>query len=392
MTAPHNGVAWRPRAAALAEQITDAGVLTDPRWRAAIEQTPRHVFVPRFYRDDYTIIDGADPTTTEEWLDAAYSDDSLVVQFATATGADRGWPTSSSTMPSLMVRMLELLNVSDGSRVLEIGTATGYNAALLCHRLGASQVASIELHPALAAQAAERLGTLGHRPTLDTGDGAAGIADRAPYDRIISTCAVPGIPPAWIEQLAPGGRVVTDLRGEMSSSLAVLDKTGPDTVAGPLLEQPGHFMWLRPDPDNPLRDVNRFDFVVDLDTAETTTTDLDPQILDEPGLRVLLSILEPTLSTPSRSKRNGTDTRWMHAQGGCWVEIVDRRVTQGGPRHIWPAIEHAANEWRRLGQPGRGRYGLTARTDGTHRYWVDQPDQPIRCAPGVVCRPPADPH
>ncbi len=198
---------------------------------------------------------------------------------------------------------------------------------------------------------------------------------------------MPGIPPAWIDQLAPGGRVVTDLRGEMSSSLAVLDKTGPDTVAGPLLEQPGHFMWLRPDPDNPLRDINRFDFVVDLDTAETTTTDLDPQILDEPGLRVLLSILEPTLSTPSRSKRNGADTRWMHAHRGCWVEIVDHKVTQGGPRHLWPAIEHAATEWHRLGQPGRGRYGLTARTDGTHRYWVDQPDQPIRCAPGVVCRP-----
>ncbi|MGH3904262.1 MAG: hypothetical protein ACRDTE_08740 [Pseudonocardiaceae bacterium] len=353
---------WRERAAALAGQLADAGVLTDPRWRAAIEQIPRHVFVPRFYRDDHRIIDGADPATAEQWLDEIYRDDSLVVQRAMALGADHEWPTSSSTMPSLMVRMLELLEVTDVSRVLEIGTATGYNAALLCHRLGATQVASIELHPRLAAEAAERLSTLGYRPILATGDGAAGIAHRAPYDRILATCAVPEIPAAWIDQLAPGGRIVTDLRAELSSSLAVLDKTAPGTVTGRLLEQPGHFMWLRPDPDNPLRDPNRFNFVIDLDTAETTTTDIDPQILDEPGLRLVLGILEPTLSTPSRTRRNGTDTWSMHAQGGCWVEVTDTTVTQGGPRHLWPAVEHATAEWRHLGQPGRGRFGLTATT------------------------------
>ncbi|MBV9313972.1 MAG: hypothetical protein JO100_09565 [Pseudonocardia sp.] len=99
------------------------------------------------------MIDGTNGSYLGEWLDAVYSDDSLVVQRADAPGVE-DWPTSSSTMPSLMVRMLELLNVTDDSRVLEIGTATGYNAALLCHRLGADQVASIELHPGLAAAAA----------------------------------------------------------------------------------------------------------------------------------------------------------------------------------------------------------------------------------------------
>ncbi|MGH3622526.1 MAG: hypothetical protein ACRDQ5_12155 [Sciscionella sp.] len=382
MTVSTSVTGWRERAAALANHLADAGVLTDPRWRAAIEHTPRHVFVPRFYRDDHTIVDGANPATADEWLDEVYRDDSLVVQLATVQGADRRWPASSSTMPSLMVRMLELLRVSDGSRVLEIGTATGYNAALLCHRLGAKQVASIELHPGLAAEAAERLGTLGYRPALATGDGDAGIPQHASYDRIIATCAVPAIPAAWIDQLAPAGRIVTDLRGEMSSSLAVLDKTGPDSVVGRLLDHSGHFMWLRHDPDNPLRDLNRFNFVMDLDTAETTTTDLDPRILDEPGLRVLLAILEPTLSTPSRSQRNGTGIWSMHAEGGCWVEITDATVTQGGPRRLWPAVEHAAAEWQRIGRPGRGRYGLTATRRGIHHYWLDTPDHLLRCAAG----------
>jgi protein-L-isoaspartate(D-aspartate) O-methyltransferase len=370
MTEPIDEMVWRKRATVLAGQLVDAGVLTDSRWQAAFTQTPRHVFVPRFYRDDHTIVDGTDPAETEEWLDGVYSDDSLVVQRAKVVGAGQPWPTSSSTLPSLMARMLELLEVTDGSRVLEIGTATGYNAALLCHRLGADQVSSIELHAGLAADAAEHLHMLGYYPSLAVGDGAAGVPTGAPYDRILATCAVPAIPSAWIDQLAPGGRIVTDLRGEMSSSLAVLDKTAPGVVRGRLLEQPGHFMWLRPDPDNPLLDADRFNFVVNHDEAETSTTDLDPGILDEPGLRVLLGILEPTLSTPSVTQRNGT-TRWMHADGGSWVEITGRTVIQGGPRRIWPAIEHAVAEWHRLGTPGRGHYRLTATAEGDHHYSVD---------------------
>lgn len=69
---------WRQRAAALADELARAGVLTDPGWRVAIEQTPRHVFVPRFYDDDDTIIDGANPDTVAAWLTSVYSDDSLV--------------------------------------------------------------------------------------------------------------------------------------------------------------------------------------------------------------------------------------------------------------------------------------------------------------------------
>ncbi len=368
---------WRRRATVLAAELTDAGVLIDPCWRAAIEQTPRHLFVPRFYRDDDTIADSADPATAGEWLNAVYSDTSLVVQCAIAPGTDIPFPTSSSTMPSLMVRMLQLLDVIDGSRVLEIGTATGYNAALLCHRLGADHVTSIELHPGLAADATDHLHGLGHEPTLAIGDGAGGVPDRAPYDRIIATCAVPAIPAAWIDQLAPGGRIVTDLRGELASSLAVLDKSAPDTVQGRLLDLHGHFMWLRSTPDSPLPNTGRFNLVINRDDAETTGTDLDPRLLNEPGLRVLLSILEPHLGPITHTQREAHDTWWLRADN-CWAEITTgatTTVTYGGPRNIWITIEHVAAQWQRIGRPGRGRYGLTARADGTHHYWLDQPDR-----------------
>ncbi len=368
---------WRRRATVLAAELTDAGVLIDPCWRAAIEQTPRHLFVPRFYRDDDTIVDGADPATVGEWLNAVYSDTSLVVQCTIAPGTDIQFPTSSSTMPSLMVRMLQLLNVIDGSSVLEIGTATGYNAALLCHRLGADHVASIELHPGLAADAADHLHGLGYEPTLAVGDGAGGVPDRAPYDRIIATCAVPAIPPVWIDQLARGGRIVTDLRGELASSLAVLDKIAPDTVQGRLLDLHGHFMWLRSTSDSPLPDTDRFNLVINLDDSETIGTDLDPRMLDEPGLRVLLSIVEPNLGPITHTQREANDIWWLRADN-CWAEITtdaNSAVTYGGPRNIWITIERVAAEWQRIGRPGRGRYGLTASVDGTHHYWLDQPDR-----------------
>jgi methyltransferase of ATP-grasp peptide maturase system len=368
---------WERRATVLAAELTDAGVLIDPCWRAAIEQTPRHLFVPRFYRNDDTIVDGADPATIDEWLNAVYSDTSLVVQCAIAPGTDIQFPTSSSTMPSLMVRMLQLLDVIDGSRVLEIGTATGYNAALLCHRLGADQVASIELHPELAAEAADHLHGLGYEPTLAVGDGAGGIPDREPYDRIIATCAAPALPPAWIDQLAPGGRIVTDLRGELASSLAVLDKSAPDTVQGRLLDLPGHFMWLRSTPDSPLPNTGHFNLVINHDDDQTIGTDLDPRLLDEPGLRVLLSIAEPNLGPITHTQRETHDIWWLRADNS-WAEITtgaSTTVTYGGPRNIWTTIERIATEWQRIGRPRRGRYGLTAKADGTHHYWLDHPDR-----------------
>jgi SAM-dependent methyltransferase len=91
--------------------------------------------------------------------------------------------TSSSTMPSLMARMLEALDVRDGHRVLEIGTGTGYNAALLCHRLGPRNVVSIDIDPTLVAAARSRLADLGYHPTLVAGDGTTGAVQHGPYDR-----------------------------------------------------------------------------------------------------------------------------------------------------------------------------------------------------------------
>jgi protein-L-isoaspartate O-methyltransferase len=154
-----------------------------------------------------------------------------------------GWPTSSSTLPSLVIAMLEDLQVTDGMSVLEIGTGRGYSAGLLCHRLGADNITSIEIDPAVAARAAAALRQAGYRPRLLTGDGLAGYPPEAPYDRIIATCSVRRIPRPWLSQAAEGAVIVTAMSGWlMGSALVRLTVTSPGTATGTFLPGTVSFM------------------------------------------------------------------------------------------------------------------------------------------------------
>src|SRR5262249_58840760 len=103
---------------------------------------------------------------------------------------------------------------------------------LLCHRLGDTNVASIDIDQVLVDQARMRLGELGYAPLLVAGDGADGLPAAAPYDAILATAAVDHIPPAWIEQLRPGGIIVTDLRGGFSGPMVRLPNINNVTVSG----------------------------------------------------------------------------------------------------------------------------------------------------------------
>jgi protein-L-isoaspartate(D-aspartate) O-methyltransferase len=147
-----------------------------------------------------------DPDT---WLELAYANASV------ATQVDDGFPagdgcgfevSSSASMPAVVAQMLGALDVEPGRRVLEIGTGTGYNAALLAHRLGAERVVSVEVDPAVAEHARRALDHAGFGAvTVVTGDGAEGYRPGAPYDRVLATVAVGQVPPAWVAQTRPGG-------------------------------------------------------------------------------------------------------------------------------------------------------------------------------------------
>ncbi len=181
------------RRAALVAELRAKGVPLPPPIEHAFLTVPRHLFVPGVY------------------LDAVYRDQVIV------TKRDKeGQAVSSSSQPAIMAVMLDALDVRAGHRVLEIGTGTGYNAALLAEIVGeAGQVTTIELDDEIAEAAKAHLERAGY-PTIAviTGDGAHGYAPAAPYDRIMVTASAWDLPAAWREQLRAGGVLVVPLRFE----------------------------------------------------------------------------------------------------------------------------------------------------------------------------------
>ncbi len=141
-----------------------------------------------------------------------------------------GWGQTIS-QPFIVALMTDLLDLRPGDRVLEVGAGSGYQTAILAE-LGA-RVHAVEIVPALADAAACRLDALGYKGVaLRTGDGSAGWPEHAPFDGILAAAAAPRIPPAWLEQLKPGGRLVMPLGRPWGSQELVLiwkDARGRET-------------------------------------------------------------------------------------------------------------------------------------------------------------------
>jgi protein-L-isoaspartate(D-aspartate) O-methyltransferase len=128
------------------------------------------------------------------------------------------------SQPLIVAVMTHLLHLQPEARVLEVGTGSGYQTAILAEL--ASEVITIEVVAALAADAEAKLRALGYRNIeCRIGDGAAGWPERSPFDGIMVTAAAPGIPPPLLDQLAPGGRLVLPLgRDPLSQELLLVEK------------------------------------------------------------------------------------------------------------------------------------------------------------------------
>ncbi|MCX5607911.1 MULTISPECIES: methyltransferase domain-containing protein [unclassified Streptomyces] len=226
--------------AAQVRELTAAGVLEDQAWRAAFAAVPRHVFVPYFWTGrgaghERLWAQDPDPEQRARWLRGVYADTPL------ATRLRDGQLVSSSSQPSLMAKMLRALEVRDGDNVLEIGAGTGYNAALLCHRLGDDLVTTVDLDEEITESARTHLAEVGYHPVVVTGDGARGCPSRAPFDRILVTCTLPMVPHAWTAQCRPGARILAPL----STGLIALTVRDADFAEGRFLHTPAYFVPLR---------------------------------------------------------------------------------------------------------------------------------------------------
>jgi len=160
-------------------------------------------------------------------------------------------PESTISAPHMVAIQLEAAKLSPGETVLEVGSGSGYLLALLAeltapggHALG------IEIEPVLVDRSRATLEALGYGActTVRLGDGRAGAADRAPFDRILVSCATPDVRPAWREQLTADGRIVAPVGGSWSQTLLTV---GRDPRERPVVGPDCRFVPLRPDRAGP---------------------------------------------------------------------------------------------------------------------------------------------
>ncbi|WP_330174272.1 methyltransferase domain-containing protein [Streptomyces sp. NBC_01498] len=381
--------------ACLARQLAEAGRL-GASWRDTFTRVDRGLFIPDrvWVRGEggYHPVDRA--TEPDRWRALVHDDQALVTQVedyednnahddsATATPTALALvPSSSASMPRVVALMLDQLAVTDGMTVLEAGTGTGYNAALLAARLGDQNVVSVEMDPRLADTARARLKDAGRTPTVITGDGDRGWPARAPYDRVIATYALHTVPYAFVEQTTPGGVIVlpwgTGLYNGVLLRLTVADD---GTASGPVVGDCA-FMWNRQ--EAPERDVMATVRATDANDATAARTRLDPrEVFGDENAAFSAGVLVPECRYAVGHGPDGEFTVWLADRTtGSWASVdhvpgaTGFDVRQHGPRRLWDEVESAYARWRRAGSPDRARYGLTVTPTG-RRLWLDSPETP----------------
>ncbi|TDD94354.1 methyltransferase domain-containing protein [Actinomadura rubrisoli] len=363
----------------LADALTASGDLTDQKWRRSMHAVPRHLFIPErgyampnSYRQGppaHTIDRNTDP---EGWWAAVYSNMSVITQRDDGAGdpaSAEGSASSSNSAPGVVFPFLELLAPIEGERILDIGTGTGWTAALLSDRVGSENVTTVEIDPQMAAQAAENIRAAGYAPNLITGDGVAGWPQGTPYDGIHVTCGVSEVPLEWVRQLRPGGRAVLPWMSGTSGFKLRLIATRDGHAVGTFHGGAG-YMMLRS--QRPISGWHKHH----VDDAQLTTTRLDPaQVMEaEAGADLALTMNVPRLVMLRMFNTDGAKSCFLAEVDdpkGSWATCDssptgEHIVTQYGDRRLWDEVEAAFTQWTQLGSPTPDRFTLTVGPDGQH--------------------------
>ncbi len=378
----------------LASALKASGALTSD-WLPTFHAVPRELFIPdRIWpgiadgtKQNPLVSRAAEP---KAWQQAVYSDVPLTTQWDDGEHHGDGLgttPSSSNSMPTMVFEMLQDLDVHAGATALEIGTGTGWNAALLTHRLGDANVTSVEYDPAVAEGAIENLSQAGHHPTVVVGDGRDGWVAGAPYDRVIATCSMLRIPPAWLAQSKPGGIIVAPLGTEYGGEYIVRLVVGEDGSASGRFTRGSAFMRLRQQrTERPLVDAYLHGEPWPADGVKSTTT------LAPPDTGSWLALFAIGMQVPGafwRAERyeDGAYTLWLYSRDTkSWATAdyekgrTEYEVVQSGPRRLWDEVATAWQWWADHERPDFSRFGLTVTADGDHRFWLDEPDNAVGAA------------
>ncbi len=343
---------WQDRAAALAADVAGPG----SGWLDAVRRVPRHVLVPRWFSRDggaWAVRDG--PSDEAAWLDAAYDGTTTLVTRVGAVHADHAEPgcrqegqaASSATMPRLVLDMYRRARLMDGASILDVGTGSGYGAALLAARYGDGQVTSIDIDPYLTGAAAGRLSGLGLHPAILTCDAAGDLPGT--FDRIVPMVSLPAIPASWLAALRPDGRLVFSLAG--GPVLITARKTPDGGAVGRVEYERAAFMPARHGPGCPPQDLIA-GVAGDTDGDDVTTSTypvVDPAWGWE--LDAMLSVTTPGLAySTATSPVTGISTTWVTHPDGSWARAAGRpgqpaTVHQAGPRRLWDILDAIRADW-----------------------------------------------
>jgi protein-L-isoaspartate(D-aspartate) O-methyltransferase len=371
----------------LVDDLIAEGVVGE-QWRAAFLEVPREVFIPemiwREAGDELVPLRRGDELS--EWLRRVYGPGYVVTQVDDGSPAGAGgcgrMVTSSASRPDIVALMLDAGRVEPGMRVLEIGTGTGYTAALLAHYLGARNVTSIEVDPNLAAQARAALERAGYGEVrVLTGDGAPGCPEAAPFDRVISTVAAPQVPYAWVAQTRPEGLVVTPWNSAYQpAGLLSLTVAPNGTATGGLVNTTISFMPLR---DQRILRAAVAEVTRDTDVPDLSNTDLHASCLcNDDGARFAIGFQVPGCGWEYIPATDDGD-RWcvwfLDPATRSWArfdyqpDIRRWPVHQFGPRRLWDEVAAAYHRWDHAGRPAATQWRFTITPDGQRVELTNKP-------------------
>jgi protein-L-isoaspartate O-methyltransferase len=386
--------------AELGRSLLEDGSMTED-WAEAFEAVPRSAFLPDLMwphdRDSGKAVAVSRTDDPDAWTAYAQSNLPIVTQWDDGAhdGPEPGKVfTSSSSMPSLVFSMLADLGVQPGHKVLEIGTGTGWNAALLAFRAGAHNVVSVEVDPTVAAAARTALHRAGFGAVeVVTGDGLKGYPERAPYDRVIATVGLRAGMAAWVRQTRPGGVILVPWGTyygftEATARLVVAEDgtsaSGPFTqsvnfmrLRSQRLPYPRHSEYVPPDGIG--------------DAAKSTTEITEAGLLppDSPAVEFAIGLRVPDCTYIADREQDGRRPVWFYGlTDKSWAVVIFRdgrdtaTVYQSGPRRLWDETEAAYRWWEDQGRPSVTRFGLTVSTGSTgstglQSTWLDAPDNPV---------------
>ncbi|MFW5420231.1 methyltransferase domain-containing protein [Nocardiopsis sp. CNT-189] len=354
-----------------------AGIDTAPEIRSAFAAHPRHRFIPDVIWPDATglpLIRGRAP---DAWARTVYTDDAVTTQANDGGAGTVNTPTSSSSAPQVMADMIEAAEIGPGMRVLEVGTGTGWNAAVLAELVGAhGRVTTVEVDPGVAEHARQALAGTSARVVAGTLHDAPGT-----YDAVLVTCSMNRIPAELAGFLAPGAAAVLpwspDPQSHSTPVVALRAEGG--RLAGGFVRE-GSFMRSR-DQRPPAERFPGLGAVPDTAATFETTSD---EVIDSGAMTPLMLMLPGARLGVGMRPFDGTPRRivYLGAPDGSWAYLwPDGALTMGGPTAIADRFTAAFRTLGRAGfpglaafrleaDPGRGIYQVTAEGIGE---WAHEP-------------------